>query len=285
MTKTIETLVEDINCLLEHGFPQGEVPEELCEEYGKQFAELLKTRLVREAKTGLRMSNIGKPCERQLYYDINSPELGEKLRPETYAKFLFGDMVELLLLFLAEASGHKVEGTQDTQEISGIKGHRDAVIDGMVIDVKSASTYSFNRFKNGELAENDSFGYIGQIQSYLYAAQDDPIVTEKDRAGFLVFDKTLGHICLDIHEKDGKDYEEFFESKKKMVNQPDPPERAFEPEPDGKSGNLKLGVNCSYCSFNSICWPEARTFLYYNGPRKLVKVVSEPRVPEIFDET
>ena len=83
------------------------------------------------------MSSIGQPCERKLYYEVNSPEDAEELRPEVYMKFLFGDLTELLLLFLAEASGHTVEGTQDEQDIVGIKGHRDAVIDGTLVHVSS----------------------------------------------------------------------------------------------------------------------------------------------------
>lgn len=224
------------------------------------------------------MSNIGKPCERQLYYSVNSPEEAEELRPEAHMKFLFGDAVELLVLFLCEASGHDVQGTQDEQEIEGIKGHRDAVIDGTIVDVKSASTFSFQKFSNGTLAENDSFGYIDQLQSYLYAGQTDDKVTDKDRGAFLVVDKTLGHICLDIHERKRLPYDKIFQHKKDMVASSSPPPRAFEPVPDGKSGNEKLGINCSYCDFKNKCYPDLRTFIYSTGPRYLTKVVREPKV-------
>lgn len=278
MVKSIDTLVTDIESLLEKGF--STVPEELCDNYGKQFADLLRTRFIREPKVGLRMSNAGKPCERQLHYEINSPEDGEKFRAETYAKFLYGDLIELLMLFMAEASGHEVTGTQDTQDIAGIKGHRDAVIDGVLVDVKSASPYSFKKFRDGELEGNDSFGYIDQLQSYLYAAQDDDKVTDKGRAAFFVMDKVGGHICLDFHERNNKDYDQFFREKIKMVDGPIPA-RGFDPVPEGKSGNMKLGVNCSYCAFKDKCWPSSRTFLYYNGPVTLVEVKSEPRVPEL----
>ena len=277
--KTIDTLVTDIQETLLNG--SQTVTDELCEEYGYKFSELLKSRLKgkREAKRGtLRMSNIGKPCERQLYYSVNTPEEGEALRPEAHMKFLFGDAIELLLLFLAEASGHKVEGTQDEQEIEGIKGHRDAVIDGTVVDVKSASTYSFTKFSDGKLSENDSFGYIDQLQSYLYAGQTDDKVTDKDRGAFLVVDKTLGHICLDIHERKNLPYDKIFQHKKDMVSKSTPPSRAFEPVPDGKSGNEKLGINCSYCDFKNKCWPDLKTYIYSTGPRYLTTVVREPKV-------
>lgn len=288
--KTIDTLIEDIDTLLLEGFGD-EVPHDLCDEYGRQFAELLKTRLIRSERKGfLRMSNLGKPCERQLYYDVNNTQEAEPLRPEVYAKFLYGDMIELLMLFLAEASGHKVEGTQDTQEINGVKGHRDAVIDGVIVDVKSASSFSFKKFQEGRLHEDDPFGYITQLQSYLYSSQDDPIVTDKERAAFFVMDKTLGHMCLDFHYRDlWTDYPKMVEDKKAMVASSEPPERGFEDIPDGTSGNMKLGISCSYCSFKYKCWPEARTFLYSSGPRILTKVVREPSyrgvaIPEVVRE-
>lgn len=278
--KSIDTLVQDIEALLVEGI--SEPDEALCDKYGELFKTMLKERLKRETREGtLRMSNAGKPCERQLWYEVNTPTEGEPIRAETYAKFLFGDITEILLLFLAEAAGHKVEGTQDTQEINGVIGHRDCVIDGVVIDAKSASSFSFKKFKNHTLQDDDAFGYIDQIQSYLYAAQDDPVVTEKNKAGFLVIDKTLGHICLDMYEKNGKDYSAFMEQKKEMVNGKVLPERSFDPIPEGKSGNLKLGVNCSYCSFKEQCHPGLRTFLYSYGPVYLTRVSREPQVAEI----
>ena len=281
--KSIDTLVDDIQALLVEGIAEPDT--ELCDKYGKMFSSLLQDRMKRETRKGtLRMSNAGKPCERQLWYDVNTPEDGEPLRYDTYNKFLFGDMIELLLLFLSEASGHKVEGTQDTQEIEGILGHRDAVIDGMVVDAKSASSYAFKKFANGTLADDDAFGYIDQLGGYVHAGQDDPIVTVKDRGGFLVMDKVLGKICLDIHKRSDKDYNDFMNKKKEVVNGPTVPERGFEPIPDGASGNKKLGVNCSYCSFREKCHPGLRTFLYSYGPAYLTTVAREPKVPEVGKE-
>ena len=98
-------------------------------------------------------------------------------------------------------------------------------------------------------------------------------------------DKTLGHITLDFHKRQPEhNWPEFFNQKKEIVKQETPPEKAFEPEPFGKSGNLKLGINCGYCSFRKHCWPESRTFLYSYGPVHLVNIENEPNVPEIIDD-
>lgn len=261
------------------------VPEELLHEFSTNIAQSIKDSLEQRVRAPtLRMSNIGKPCERQLYYEINNKEEAEPLRPENYMKFMFGHLVEELALLIVKLAGHDVKGQQDEQEIAGIKGHRDAVISGTLIDVKSASTAAFAKFKEGKLAEDDGFGYIPQIQSYLYAGQKDPLVTDKDRTAFLVVDKTLGHIALDIHAKQDTDWSELFEHKKNMVALPEPPEEKLPVEDMGQSGNKKLGRSCSYCPFKKKCYPELRTFLYSYGPVYLTEVKKEPNVPEILGD-
>lgn len=276
--KTIETLIPDIQELLVNGV---EVSDEDAEAFGNKMALLVKTRLKREPREGtLRMSNLGKP-DRQLWYEINMPEAAEKMHSNSYLKFLYGDLIEELLLFLAVQAGHTVEGHQDELEIEGIKGHRDAVIDGMTADFKSASPYSFNKFKNHLKPEEDAFGYISQINNYIEAGKEDPIVTIKDKGAFFVAQKVTGDLVLDVHQKSPAPIEEIIKYKKKVTSQPDPPDRCYEPEPMGKSGNMKLGINCSYCPFKKECWPGLRTFLYANGPVFLTEVKDEPRVHEV----
>jgi hypothetical protein len=229
----------------------------------------------------LRMSNLGKPCSRQLWYSINKAGAASKPDVSRAVKFLYGDMLEELLLFLAEEAGHSVTGCQDQLTINGVVGHRDAVIDGVVVDVKSASTYSFKKFKEGLSQADDAFGYRTQLQSYLYASRGDPLVTDLSRCAFLVIDKTLGHICLDIHKAADTDYNEVVEAKRAVVNAPIPPDRHFTDEPMGASGNRKLKMECGYCDWNKSCWPNLRTFVYAHGPVFLTHVEETPRVLEV----
>lgn len=277
--KTIETLVEDIQkvFMLPHEFD-----EEKLERFGKRLAQSVSYKINKEVtgKPSLRMSKLGTKCNRKLWYEINTPHDGEGLPVEARIKFLYGDILEELLLFLAEEAGHTVEGCQDTLWIYDVEGHRDAIIDGVLVDVKSASTYGFQKFKKGLTYDEDAFGYIDQLQSYLHASQDDPKLTDKSRAAFLVIDKTLGHITLDIHKKSDTDYNLFVRTKQAAVAQEKPPERHYAPEPEGASGNMKLGVECGYCNFKHKCWPGLRTFIYYKGPTYLTKVVKTPNVPE-----
>jgi hypothetical protein len=151
-----------------------------------------------------------------------------------------------------------------------------------LVDVKSASSFSFKKFKDGNLADDDPFGYRGQLQSYLEASQDDPLLTDKDRAAFLVMDKTLGHICLDFHDRVGPSIIPYLESRKMVLEDKGTlPYRGYSDIADGKSGNRKLDVACSYCSFRETCWPGLRTFIYSNGPRHLTRVERTPDVPEL----
>jgi len=231
----------------------------------------------------LRLSQLGTPCERQLYYSTNIPDNGTPLASHTKFKFIYGDVIESLLLGLSKAAGHIVVGCQDRLEIAGVVGHRDCVIDGMLVDIKSASTQSMDKFRNGQLRDNDPFGYLSQLSSYLWASQSDPLVTNKNEAAFLVADKTLGHIILEVYDltEEMARKEEEVERKKKIVKADKPPPKGFEDVPMGKSGNMKLGTNCSYCSFDRICWPNVRVFAYSSGPVYLTKVEKEPEVFEI----
>lgn len=280
MAKTIDTLIDDIFDLLVNG---KEISEADASAFGNRMAELVKDRLApREPRGGtLRMSNIGKPCTRQLWYEVNTPDDSEELHMHTYSKFLVGDILEEFMLFLAEQSGHKVEGQQDELEFMGILGHRDCIIDGVPIDCKTASPYSFKKFEGGLKPEDDGFGYLTQIQSYMKASEDDDRVTDKTKGGFLVFHKVTGEIALDLHAKSDIPLDKIYEYKIEATKAEEPPERCFEPEPMGKSGNMKLGFQCAYCPFKHKCYPELRTFIYSTGPVYLTDVQNEPKVPEV----
>ena len=282
--KTIDTLVEDIYKILEKG-----VEDVDCGVYGEEHTTVLEQRLAPHGEEGpqrLRLSSIGKPCVRQLWYGIHAHLHREPLRPATRLKFLYGDLVETMLRELARQSGHMVEGEQDEILVNGIKGHRDCIIDGMLLDVKSASPYSFAKFKDGLQSKDDAFGYLTQLGSYLLGSRDDSRVTYKNEACFLVINKVSGELLLDRHTFTEEDFDALEDtiaerkiclSRKKTI-----PDRAFEAIPEGKSGNEKLGVNCSYCDFKAHCWPGLRTFVYSGGrPVFLTHVEREPNVPEV----
>ena len=285
MTKNLDTIVEDIYALFD-GTAQDHIRDDAIEGLGRRIATTIHNRLRENDsdrdRTTLRLSSIGGPCARKLWYAHHGYE-SENLTPSTRIKFLFGDILEDLLLFLAEASGHEVAGEQSTLEVAGVQGHRDALIDGVTVDVKSASTFSFAKFSDGLTDDNDAFGYLSQLGSYVRAGRTDDRVKHKGVGAFLVIDKQHGHICLDKHWVDEVAVEELVAHRKEVIQDDAIPERAFEPVEDGRSGNKKLAVNCSYCQYKDVCFDGVRTFLYSGGPRFLTEVGKEPKVPELID--
>lgn len=280
----IDTLINDIHQVVKG---EGGWDQAASKYLGDQIAQVAQQRFSSPSKPRgyLSLSSVGTPCDRKLWYKVNASDKGEPLNAESLGTFFYGDMIEALVLALAKAAGHDVVGEQDKLDVHGVKGHRDCIIDGMVVDVKSASKYSFQKFSSNGLREDDPFGYISQLSSYLYASQNDERVTNKNEAAFLVVQKDRFKLCLDRYDLSpelGKKKDEI-EKAKALVNGP-MPESRIAPVPQSKtSPNTMLSVQCNYCEFRKVCWPEARTFIYSTGLTHLVNVVKEPNVTEIIE--
>ena len=265
MTK-LNTLIDDIystiSCIADG--KNLDIPETLAADFGDRMAEaLLHWAEPKKQTKGLRMSNIGRP-ERQLWYEKRDTENENKLSPDTLIKFLYGHLLEELLLLLVKLSGHKVTDEQKEVEVDGIVGHMDCKIDGQVIDIKTSSGRAFSKFVTGSLPENDPFGYIAQISAYAEA-------NNVDRAAFLVIDKSTGKICLaPVHSMEMINAGSRVKALKEIVTSPTMPNRCYDPVPDGKSGNYKLAIGCLYCRHKKECWSDInggkglRVFQYAN---------------------
>ena len=286
MNKSIDTLIRDIYVLMENKtIGEGVDLDEQCDAFGRTMADVLREQLSpREDNRKLRLSAIGKP-DRQIYNSYHGVE-GEPIRGATYIKFLYGHLVEAMLLALVRCSGHEVTGEQKEVEVDGVKGHIDGYIDGVLMDVKSCSSFGFKKFHKNTLHEDDPFGYIPQLKAYAHAEG-------QTKYGWLAMDKQNGTLAWLQYDETHTDqpYAEAIDwsvpqriaDVKKLVEGP-LPALCYEDLPDGKSGNRKLAMGCSYCQYKDVCYPELRTFYYSNGPRYLTKVVKDPRVMEIPDE-
>lgn len=282
LPKSLDTLVDDIYDLFN---PDKEhVPnEDNLNQFAENLKELLRHRLAeRERRTDiLRFSNLGRP-DRQLWFDAH-PDAGneEKLSAKTYFKFLYGDVIEQLIVFLAKEAGHNVEQEQAEIEVDGVKGHIDAIIDGVVVDVKSASPFGFKKFERNTVLEEDSFGYVSQLSGYA------SILTPNKPAAWIAFNKVNGDICttpLATEVIQDHDPNPRIKHLKTILQLPEPPELCYQPVPDGKSGNMKLNTPCSYCKHKFRCHPNLRIFAYSTGPRFLTHVNKLPEVFEISRE-
>ena len=285
--KKLNTLVDDIYkklSVLGKGKSLN-LSEETIDQFGESMKEVLRhwsTPHPRAAET-LRMSNIGRP-NRQLWFDMKTEQQAQEIPPATFIKFLYGHMLEEVVLLLVKLAGHTVSDEQKNVKIKGIEGHMDCVIDGEVIDVKTASGYAFKKFKNGTLAEDDTFGYMSQLAGYEAGHGTS-------NGGFLAMNKENGELALYIPEElDKPNIETKIDTVKKSLKKQTPPELCYLPIPDGTSGNMKLPRGCFFCRHKIECHKDSnngkglRVFKYAKGLTYLTQVVKQPKVEEITNE-
>ena len=198
-------------------------------------------------------------------------------------QFMFGDVWESILLYLAKEAGHTVTHEQGEVTLNGVKGHNDAIIDGVVVDVKSASPFAIKKFETKSVVEDDPFGYMEQLSGYCEAHG-------KLDGAFLAVQKVTGKLVLcDFSWEDLEMYNvsERIDYMRDVLDDSEPPDRCYDPVPEGKSGNLKLDTGCKYCAFKHHCWSDAndgiglRTFIYSDGPRHFTHVEKTPRTEEV----
>lgn len=272
---SLKTLRDDIYGVLTTGGTK--VSKEDTDGFGHRLSQIISSRLTEQTNRGqnLRLSNLGTKCRRKLWYSINRPDLGEPLGGATRLKFLFGDIIEALVLFLAKVSGHEVTDEQKEVNLHGVPGHIDGLIDGVVVDVKSASAMSFKKFEDGLTEEDDAFGYLTQLGAYTQSEGSND-------GSFIVVDKSQGHITIDNHKFQKEITPEYVQELKGVLAGPIPA-RGYEDEAQSPtSPNRKLGTACSYCIFKKECWgPGLRTFIYSGRPVHLTRVLYEPRVQEV----
>ena len=285
--KTIDTLVEDIYNLFEPSII-NKISEENLEKHLKEFTKSVTNNIKivlneqPKKKIKLSLSSIGKPT-RQLWYDRHSNSEARPLTPSTRIKFLYGHILEDLLILLSRVAGHTVTEEQKQVEVEGIKGHQDCKIDGVLVDCKSASGFAFKKFANNRLADDDPFGYIAQISAY---SEGNGV----NEAYFLAIDKQHGNIALTrVHDMEMINAKERVQYLKGALESKTIPDRCYSDIPEGVSGNRKLAIGCVFCPHKRECWSDAnngqglRAFKYEKGPTYLTQVSKEPRVEEILE--
>jgi hypothetical protein len=284
--KSIDTLVKDIYNLFssdEISMDEKEIDKHI-NEFGDNIKEHLKSSLFEKErdKSNLRLSAIGRP-DRQVWYDVNLNNKAQPFTSPTKIKFLYGYILEELLIALAKIAEHKVTDTQKELEVQGVKGHQDCMIDDVLVDCKSTSPRGFEKFEKGDLTKDDPFGYIAQISAY---AEGNNV----DEAAFLAINKQSGEICLSpVHSLEMINAGDRVNYLKSMVNNKFPPNRCYSDVKEGASGNKRLGTSCLYCNHKRECWKDVndghglRVFNYARGYRYLTKVAKIPDVPEVVN--
>ena len=278
--KTIDTLVEDIYSLFTSNEPT-KIPANVLQDFAKDVTDAVVNSLTEERKprNNLRLSMIGQPA-RKVWYSVRSTEQ-EELAGSDYIKFLYGDILEALLVFLSKVSGHKVSDQQKQVVLNDVVGHQDAVVDDVLVDFKSASSFSFKKFTEGMIFKDDPFGYVAQLSAYAQA-------NNAKEAGWVVIDKTTGQIAYcPVHRMEMINASQKIDYLRDAIKDSEPPSRCYDDVPDGKSGNMQLAVGCNYCPYKFDCWSDAnngkglRAFQYANSVKYLTNVDREPNVPEL----
>lgn len=230
------------------------------------------------------MSNIGKP--------LCSLQMEQKYGPRgsSLVKFLYGDLVEDIVLFLIHASGLEVVSELEpvSLKIAGkkINGTLDVVIKingtNYVFDIKSASDFSFRDKQNNSFKhfiEQDFFGYTTQLFMYAEAKGYTP-------GGFIFANKVDGEIFVLAVPEEYEEYKNIALSKAKnnilAINNPF--ERKFEDIEETfykkKTGNRHLGFTCSYCDYKFECWKDLKIQPQINSKSKNPKIVYYTSIKE-----
>lgn len=283
--KDISTLVPDIYSVVEG---KGGWDATITDYLASEISKIAEARFSEEQQPRgyLGMSSLGHPCKRKIWYDVNMPDAAEPLAARTLGMFFYGDLLEALVLSLAKAAGHEVTGEQDVMRIGSIKGHRDAVIDGVTVDVKSTHEHGMFKFRNNGLYNDDPFGYVSQLSSYVYAGKDDPLVTNKTHGAFIAVCKSSFELLLDVYDFTDElaTKEQEVAAIQTMVSGPIPEERMPDKEQSKTSPNKVLKAPCSYCQYKRTCWPDLRTFMYgtpdNSRPVHFTKLVKYPQKAE-----
>ena len=261
-------------------------PIDLSEEEIERTGEAVKDALRHwsnpkpSSEFSVRMSNIGKPL-RQMWFDSRQEKTASRITPQTFIKFLYGHLLEEIILMLVRMTDNKVTDEQKEVDLEGIKGHIDCKINGEVVDIKTASSFAFRKFAEGTLHENDPFGYMMQLSAY-------EVAEKSSNGGFLAVNKESGELAYyspgDLIKPNPITR---INNIKGILQEDVIPEKCYESVPEGKSGNMKLAVGCVYSPNKTICWQDAnggqglRSFRYANGLRHFTRIAVLPKVEEM----
>ena len=246
--------------------------EPLIEKFGEDCKAAIRKQLSSRGGYRLRMSGIGRPlCQQQL----EKKGMTQDVAYNDVMRFLMGDLVEAVALFVMKGAGINVVSEQKecglTIADQDIKGTLDVVlnIDGeeKVWDVKSTSPWSFENKFSGRggyeaIKEDDPFGYI--MQGHLYAESD-----KKPFGGWIAINKSSGEWdFVEAPENQDADRKEYLKEANRIVKAIVTDAKfkiPFEavPETDIRggqkidTGNKLMPKTCTFCSFKEHCWKNA----------------------------
>lgn len=277
---SVDNLVGSIDKALEG---EGNLSLEQLVCVGTEVAERLEKALKNESKDVpaniIYASELGESCPAKIWLRHNgSPADQEPLSTSDKLRFMYGDMVESLMLAIVQSTGHVVADRQAPVSIPyrkwEVRGRIDCTIDEAVVDVKSTTSANMKKFAS--LEYNDPYGYLYQLGFY-------HMLLRTEKAGFLVVNKTTGHYeYFDYTSRLPSDeaIEERIVEVVSIAERSIPP--SILPVESAPHGNSKLRDKCAGCQFKKTCFPGVRQFQYADGRNVwLTNVVKTPTLKEI----
>jgi len=248
--KTINTVVGDVYSMMESKEYTGDL-QKIADRVGKEVSDaLVESFAERQKSDGLRMSGIGR-CERSQWYSVHGYK-AEDIPGQVHLTFLQGHLLEAVLLGLVELSGHEVTGQQKKHTVEGVNGSQDCYIDGELVDVKTASAWSYdNKFKDDGI-KDDAFGYIKQLSGY-------GKTEKRDTGYFLAFNKNKSTLKMCKQELEQDIDKHIIQLKDKMEMDTPPMRLANATTMNKKTGEERLCMNCSFCGHKDTCFNNALT--------------------------
>ncbi len=246
------------------------IKKDIGEALNRQFGKKTKRR-----EFQIRMSNVGRPsC--QLWFEKNSPEKADPLPTTFVMNMMLGDIVEAVFKGLMKEAKVKFKDSDKVSLDLGetkVSGTYDLILDDAVDDIKSASDWSYrNKFESYDtLAEEDPFGYVGQLAGYAKASG-------KKAGGWWVVNKANGQ--FKYVPASNIDVDEEIKKLKTNVNvvKSNVFKRCFESVEEtfrGKAtGNRVLGITCSFCRYKNSCWENLQELPSLLSKAKEPKIVS-----------
>jgi hypothetical protein len=299
VSNAINNLIPDIYKLL------GEANKDI--EFNTDALAGLGVRMVRHVRDEIKdpdrsdrdpsevyVTQVTPNCYRKIWYNIfgtdnNVPK--EQIDGSNKFKFLYGDLIEESVLFIAQVAGHHVEDEQRRLSVSlpgttfTLSGRIDAMIDGVLVDVKSMENYSFQKWQSGEAAVEDKWGYMRQL--YYYAGMMHMLGEPIDTVGILACNKQNGKLHLYTQKVDPQLCATWVDNMGKRISSPESLKTDPTRDVTSKGSNAILGPGCSYCPYKFDCYEEQgglEVYAYSDGPAFICKPVGKPpKVPCITE--
>jgi len=243
--KKIDTVVPDVYEVMKSKDYSGDL-NTIAMQAGREVEEAIKKAFEPyENKNELRMSSIGR-CERAQWYAVKG-YTPEELEGSVYLTFLQGHVLEAVLVALIKLAGHDVQDQQKKHTVEGVNGSQDCTIDGELVDIKTASAWSFDNKFSEDGIKDDTFGYIKQLSGYGK--------TEDRKDGyFLAFNKNKSTLKLCKQELE-EDIDTYIVDLKDKMESDTPPMRLANATTFSKAeAKEKLCMTCAFCGFKEDCY-------------------------------